>query len=315
MPKTLVFVILFILAAVGYFLFFSKNFGVALPTPGVRELPLGPGKNKFSTSGYEIILLGDIMLGRSVMTTSLLKHNNPNYPFEKVAEKLKATDIVFGNLENPVIQNCPYSDSGFKFCADPKMLQGLNFAGVDIVSLANNHSENYGTDGYGETKGYLRNSGIDYTGDGNLVIKEAGRVKYGFLGFDLVAKSPLASDFDLIKEADSKVDVLLVMVHWGEEYTPLPTNRQKEMAKNIIGAGADIIVGSHPHRVQTTEYVGGKIVIYSLGNFVFDQPWSEETKKGLAVRLTFDEDGHIIKIEELPVYMNALGQPEWTGEN
>lgn len=86
------------------------------------------------------------MLGRSVMIKSL-SMNDPVYPFRKVAEKLNQADIVFVNLESPLVANCPSSNSGFKFCADPKMIEGLKFAGVDVVSLANNHTLNYGRGG------------------------------------------------------------------------------------------------------------------------------------------------------------------------
>ena len=107
-----------------------------------------------SAKQTSLISTGDIMLGRSVMTKSL-KDNDPNYPFLYVSDVLRNADIVFSNLENPIVDNCPYVNSGFKFCADPKMIEGLKYAGVDIVSLANNHILNYGKEGLSQTKKYL----------------------------------------------------------------------------------------------------------------------------------------------------------------
>jgi poly-gamma-glutamate capsule biosynthesis protein CapA/YwtB (metallophosphatase superfamily) len=257
----------------------------------------------------KIILAGDIMLGRSVMTKSL-GVNDPVYPFRKVADRLNQADIVFANLENPIVTNCPLSNSGFKFCANPKMVEGLKLAGVDIVSLANNHILNYGEEGKEETEKILTDNGIAWVGDGNLEVIEKNGTKFGFLGFDLMDKLPKDSDYQLIKDSKSKVDILIVMVHWGVEYTPEPASNQKIFAGNLVNAGADVVSGSHPHWVQTIEYINEKPVFYSLGNFIFDQEWSEETKKGLAVQLTY-RNGQLLNVEKLPVYIRNFVQPEW----
>lgn len=265
--------------------------------------------SKFTQKNTSIILTGDIMLGRSVMKVSLQK-NNSNYPFEKVSDVLRDADLVFSNLETPIISNCPTFDSGFKFCADPKMIQGLNFASIDILNLANNHSGNYGEDGIRQTQSFLKNSDIDYVGGNNLIIKNINGTKFGFLGFDFVDNLPKDSDYKLVSDYKKSIDVLIVMVHWGNEYTSQPTELQKMIAKSLVDAGADVVVGSHPHWVQDIDYINGKPVFYSLGNFVFDQPWSEETKHGLAVRLIYQK-GKLLKIEKLPIYMKNFAQPEW----
>ncbi|MCX6705323.1 MAG: CapA family protein [Candidatus Woesebacteria bacterium] len=266
--------------------------------------------NKPSNPEATIILTGDIMLGRSVMKISLSK-NDPSYPFEKVSDILKKTDIVFGNLENPIVLNCQFSDSGLKFCADPKMVDGLRYANINIVNLGNNHAKNYGEDGLKQTENFLSNSGIDYVGADNLVIKEINGTKFGFLGFDFVYDKPNDLNYQLIKSSKEKVDVLIVMVHWGTEYTSDPTNAQKLIANDLVSSGADVVVGGHPHVIQSIDSINGKPVFYSLGNFVFDQPWSEETKKGLVIRLIYNGK-KLSKIEKLPVYMKGIAQPEWT---
>ncbi len=263
------------------------------------------GSNKKIT----LLMTGDVMIGRSVMSKSLAG-DNPGYPFEFVWERLKSADIVFANLENPVIENCPKHDSGFKFCAEPKMLKGLTDSGIDVVNLANNHTLNWGKNGFEETKKHLENVGIDYVGDGNLVVKEVAGTKFGFLGFDYVVTHPKQHDLDLITESKKDVDVLVVAVHWGVEYTDKPNTFQKTVAKSLLSAGADVIAGTHPHWVQTHETIDGKPVFYSFGNFVFDQMWSEETKKGAVGELTY-QNKVIVGEKMLPVYMENFAQPKF----
>lgn len=284
--------------------FFPKRNSQVTP---VINNPLAPFSRDVS-----VILTGDVMLGRSVMITSL-DLGDPAYPFRKVGQTLSEADIVFLNLENPVIEGCPRILGGFTFCADPKMIEGLTFSGVDVVTLANNHSANYGQDGVKETEKLLSEKGIESVGLGNLAIKKVKGITFGFLGFDFVFKSPKDSDFELAKASDSRVDVLIVGVHWGVEYKDKANANQRLWAKKLVELGADVVVGHHPHWVQDDEKIDGKPVYYSLGNFVFDQMWSEETKKGLAVRLTF-RDGALIKEERLPTYISSWAQPEFTRE-
>lgn len=258
-----------------------------------------------------IILTGDVMLGRSVMAVSLGK-NGPTYPFLKVADRLKDADLVFGNLENPIVEGCPTMTTGMVFCAGPVMIAGLKYAGFDVVNIANNHIKNYGEEGYIQTKNLLNKEGMEYVGDGNLIVREVNGTKFGFLGFNFVDTKPKDSDYKLIRDSKLKVDVLIVMVHWGSEYLPEPSTSQKDIADTFIKNGADVIAGGHSHWTQGYDTVDGKPIFYSLGNFVFDQAWSEETKTGLAVRLTY-EARELRKIEEMPIYMESFAQPSWKG--
>ena len=290
----------------------------------------------------KLLLTGDIMLGRTVNSRSL-DMGDTKYPFEKVADKLREADVVFANLESPIVHGCPRIESGFSFCADIKMTEGLTFSGIDIVTLANNHNLNFGKNGLNDTEEILTEKGIKQVGLGSFEIIEKEGIKFGFLGFDFVSDTLIPADLELIRDADNKVDFLIVGVHWGNEYKALANNWQKTWAKEIVKAGADIVVGHHPHWVQDMECfenvkktrgadtdplqewtrfaplesgcpLGSKSVYYSLGNFVFDQMWSEETKKGLAIELTF-ENGKLVKEERLPVYMKNWAQPEWVESN
>ena len=266
-------------------------------------------KGHNESPSVKVILAGDVMLGRTVEIKSK-EFGDELFPFRKVAERLNDADLVFVNLESPVIENCPIHESGFKFCSSPGMAEGLNFAGIDIVTIANNHVRNYGQKGLDETIEHLTANNIDYVGFGNMVIKEVEGTKFGFLGFDYLSYLPKEADLDLVRESAEEVDVLIVGVHWGIEYVEIPNALQREWARRIVEAGADVIAGHHPHWVQEIEYIGDVPVYYSLGNFVFDQMWSEKTKKGLAVELTF-EDGELVNEETLPTYMSAWAQPEW----
>lgn len=265
----------------------------------------------------EIILTGDVLLGRMVMNTSL-ELNDPKYPFLKVADTLKEADITSINLENPIIDKCPVvpNDARMVFCADPRMVEGLIFAGVDVVNLANNHTLDHGESGLAQTQEILRKNGIDYVGLENLVIKEAEGTKFGFLGLDFVSKYATDEDFELIKEADKNVDVLIVNVHWGGEYETTPREKQRQLAKRMIVNGADVVVGHHSHVVQDIDYIDGKPVFYSLGNLVFDNmkpdPKWEGTRKGLVIRLIY-RDGQLIRVEQLPIEIKitSWGQPEF----
>ncbi len=223
---------------------------------------------------------------------------------------LRQADIVVANLENPIIEDCPISDEGFKFCASPRMLAGPVWAGVDVFSLANNHSRNYGADGLEQTKQYLIKERIGYTGDGRLEVISKRGTKFGFLGFNFVDRLPTQADYALVEEANSRVDILIASIHWGVEYTETPTGTQQDIASKLVESGVDVLAGHHPHWVQQVSTINGRPVYYSLGNFIFDQMWSQETRQGLAVRLTF-QDARLVDQQLLPVYMEDFAQPVW----
>lgn len=257
-----------------------------------------------------ILFTGDIMLGRSVMGEAI-DRNDYLYPFRNVQSFLSNADITFGNLENAVIKKCPRQYKGsFSFCTTPEIAKGLQESGVDVLTLANNHSYNFGVDGFEETKKILSDMGIKSIGWGNLEMLEKNGLKFGFLGFDYVtSQKNVESDLNLIKDSNSKVDVLIVSPHWGEEYKAVANSFQINLAKRMVENGADLIIGHHPHWVQNYEEINGVPVYYSLGNFIFDQMWSEETKKGLVVKVTVDKDKKIVKREEFMSYIPKIGQP------
>jgi len=281
-----------------------------------RKLEGTPSPEK--AQNVEIILTGDVLLGRTVMTESL-ELKDPLYPFREVGQVLRDADITFINLENPIIENCPLKYSGMVFCANPEMIEGLNFAGVDVVTLANNHSMDYREEGLAQTESFLEENGIEFTLAGRLVTKKIGGMAFGFLGFNRVgmgenpeAEKVSRQELDLVRKADPKVDVLIVAVHWGSEYKEHPSDLQRRWAKEFIEAGTDVVVGHHPHVVQDIDRIDGKPVYYSLGNLVFDNmdPKYAETRKGMVARLIY-RDGQLIKEELLPTQTVSRAQPEF----
>ena len=265
-------------------------------------------------SGQIVMILGgDVMLGRTVMITSLDK-NDPTYPFSQIADPTSSADLFFVNLENPLFEGCERDITGVSlvFCGDSQMVEGLSWAGVDVANLANNHTLNYGKEGLEKTKEVLAKVGIGFSGDGFSEVREVSGIKFGFVGFDKSQQvTPSLDDEEraLISSSDHEVDVLIVSMHWGVEYQDSALPGVRALAHELVDLGADVIVGHHPHWVQDIESYNGVPIYYSLGNLIFDQMWSEKTREGLLVKLTF-EDNKIVKEEFIKTYMEEWAQPK-----
>lgn len=256
-----------------------------------------------------VVAVGDIMLGRAV-NARMRQNNDFLSPFIKTADYIKSADLTFGNLESPFFDNCPTRTDGMVFCADYKAIEGLKFAGLDVLSLNNNHLLNYGKEGLNQTLDLLnQNKIIPVYQDPQIITYKNNRL--GFLGFNLLLDNNEEKILKSVRELKTKADIVIVSLHWGNEYQAKPPQSQINLAHKIIDSGADLIIGHHPHVIQPTEEYKGKLILYSLGNFVFDQPWSEPTKKGLVVKITF-ENNKITKTEYRQVYVKNLIQPEFT---
>jgi len=204
----------------------GKDKSVSLATKVLEKVGLKENPDHFVT----IMLGGDVMLGRSVMAKSI-DNSDFKYPFTQIANTLANADLTLVNMENPIIDNCPkvYEDT-LVFCGLPEMLEGVKYSGIDIVNLANNHAHNYGDEGIVETQTHLKDNNIAYVGLGNLVIREINDVKFGFLGFEFIDHGPSDADLKLISDSDKKADVLVVTIHWGEEYKAAASANQREWA-------------------------------------------------------------------------------------
>jgi len=270
------------------------------PKYSLKDLTKHPAQTTF-------VSVGDIMLGR-YCNVQMIKNNSWRYPFLKTADFLSSAEITFGNLEAPFFNNCPTTEKGMIFCARPESIEGLKFAGINLVSLANNHILNYGQEGFAQTKELLNQNRISYTDSQDQAVKKINEVVFGFLAFDLVTY-PQTDTLLKVREKKDLVDILIVSLHWGAEYQKEPSVLQKKLARQIIDAGAKVIIGHHPHVTQPVEQYNNGLIFYSLGNFIFDQAWSQETKKGEIAKIIFEEK-KIKSYELFPIYSNSFCQPE-----
>lgn len=261
-----------------------------------------------------IIATGDIIPARSV-NYQAVQRRDFKWPYLKTASITRTADITFANLESPLADKCPITQQGMIFCGDARNIEGLIFAGVDIASLANNHAGNYSTKGVEQTINLLNQNNILVTGVNGLVIKEIKGIKFAFLGYNDIGKNqPGISNVDEevikqeIAEAKKHADIIIVTLHWGTEYKDQPDERQKYLGHLAIDAGADLIVGNHPHWIQPVEIYKGKLITYAHGNFIFDQMWSQKTREGVVGKYTF-YDKQLVDIEFLPVQIENYGQP------
>jgi poly-gamma-glutamate synthesis protein (capsule biosynthesis protein) len=280
---------------------------------------------------------GDIMLDRGVYQTLAIKGKGADFPFDggtaeitsrvccssfgwevprtqrtgdagAVRALIKSADIAVANFENPAPDKPRYHTSGTVFSADPKFIAGLADAGIDYVSLANNHIRDAGGAGLLQTIKNVTKHGIAVSGAGKDLaaarkpaILEAGGVKVAILGYDAIASSyhatatkigsaPLSAKnvkADVAAARATGADLVIVYPHWGTEYDDTPFPQQKQLARMIIDNGADMVIGNHAHWAAAMEIYKGKPIWYALGNFVFDQTWSEPTMEGITLELTF----------------------------
>ncbi len=281
-------------------------------------------------ASFSITIVGDIMLSRNV-AKRINELGDPNYAFDGVRWFFQGSDLIFGNLENPLTPGREIYITEMLLRADPEVIPALKNVGFGILSLANNHTLDFGLEGLSDTLKYLDKAAIKYTGAWKNAEEsylptymEAGGIKVAFLAFTDPIMTPFVYRKETepgiaflnpekiassIKESKANGDFTIVYLHRGEEYVAEPGDTEIGLAHLAIDAGADLVVGSHPHVVQKVEQYKGKFIFYSLGNFVFDQLWSRETREGIAAKIFINEDG-VEKIEFLPVFMNVDCFPE-----
>jgi poly-gamma-glutamate synthesis protein (capsule biosynthesis protein) len=199
------------------------------------------------------------------------------------------------------------------FCGRPEAAAGLGAAGFDGMGLANNHILNYGERGKEETIAWLDRAGIVPIVQGNGREFEIEGVRVGVFAFDDVSK-PLDEEEVIgeIEQWKDDVEVVIVMIHWGVEYVDTPNERQQLLGRQMIDAGVDVVVGSHPHWTQSVEAYRDGVIFYSLGNFVFDQMWSDQTRLGSIALIKLKTQNSKLKTMEyelVPVKIYDYGQP------
>ena len=252
---------------------------------------------------------GDVLIKAS--TESIYKNNGvTGLVSEEILAEMQNADIMMVNHEFQFsTRGEPMEDKQFTFQTDPKNVQILLDLGIDIVSLANNHSLDFGQDALQDTFVTLDEAGILYAGAGDskeraeeLQVIEVNGKKFGFLaatrvipvaGWDVRNKQPgLFTTYDdtrlveRIRESKEECDFLTVYVHWGIEREEYPEEYQNVIAKHCVEAGADVIIGAHPHVLQGIEFIEGKPIFYSLGNYIFNN----STPKTMLVKVLIKSD-------------------------
>lgn len=257
------------------------------------------------------LFFGDLMLDRGVESTIARGVN----PFEFVTDFIRGGefDLVVANLEGPFAEEMECQNKPYSFRFEPEYVSFLQSAGINAVSLSNNHTLDCFSFGLSETRRILSEASIDFFGGftgegGDVLYRDFEGNKVALLGFDDTMKIQSVETMrSAVEEASLRAEKVIVNIHWGEEYFREPTTRQREIASTLTLAGADIIIGHHPHVVEPAEALQGALVFYSLGNFVFDQ-LTRETQTGYAVEIDLNLDTSNTEIEIHP-YLIIGNQP------
>jgi len=296
-------------------------------------------KESFNNSEINLFFVGDIMLNRGVeYMIDKEGAGDFRFPFLKIVDELQKSDLLFGNLEGPISDRGIKVGSIYSFRFKPEAIEGLIYAGFDVLSLANNHMFDYQRIALEDTMNILEENNIDYIGAGinenqafSLKIRQVKDTKIGFLGYinlgpenwkaegansgmAWINQDSMGIVKEHIKESKQDVDVLIVSLHAGEEYAENPTNFQVSFAQDCINSGADLVVQHHPHIVQAIEKYNDGWVAYSLGNFIFDQHFSEETMESIILKVVINEK-KIKKVYSEDIRINQYFQPELIVEN
>lgn len=243
----------------------------------------------------KIMFVGDMMFDRGVRNK--ISQKGVDSLFENIQSLFEENDLIVGNLEETITNNktiaTPNSEI-LRFTFDPQIANLLKQNNFGLVSLANNHSLDFGELGYEETKNNLNNVGVLYFGSGHNKTDLSKKIILNNKNFCFVAYHDLytkneAPVIEEIKKIKNDCYKIIVFPHWGEEYLNSFTERQKKLAYAFVDSGADLIIGTHPHVIEPVEIYKDKVIFYSIGNFVFDQYFSFETSHSIALNVLFKE--------------------------
>jgi poly-gamma-glutamate capsule biosynthesis protein CapA/YwtB (metallophosphatase superfamily) len=284
--------------------------------PPLSEAPPAPALQREPVV-TRLLVVGDIMLGRRVADPE-----RPVHALRFLAPRIRTADIAVGNLESTLSDDGAPTQGDDSFAAPPGTLAGLERLGFDAMSLANNHTGDFGVPAMLESVRRFRASdvagfgaGRDLAAASRPAVVEHDGVRFGFLGFNAIGETPQATpsspgavsvrmpprtgplqraDLDhvtgLVRDLAGRVDVVVVLPHWGTQYTHVAEPVQSLVGRALVRAGADLVVGGHPHWVQGLERAGDAVIAHSLGNAVFDMDFMEQTMEGVTLTATFRDD-------------------------
>ena len=242
----------------------------------------------------KILFVGDMMFDRYIRQVE--SKNGNEFVFEKVKNLLSGEDLVVGNLEGPITENVSKSvgtefgsKENYIFTFNPEIAKTLFKKNIKLVNIGNNHILNFEENGVEQTKKYLDGAGIKYFGnvehDERNIGVEINEINIGFINYNQFSQIDIQQTLKSIEETKKRYDIVVVYAHWGIEYEKNASQKSKEFAHQFVDAGADLVIGTHPHVVQGKEEYKGKQIYYSLGNFIFDQYFNPDATQGLAVEV------------------------------
>jgi poly-gamma-glutamate capsule biosynthesis protein CapA/YwtB (metallophosphatase superfamily) len=278
---------------------------------GAAPLPAGgPSPTPTPQSPITLAFTGDVMFGRTVNEHMLATAQSDPFPFTYTADFLRGFDLTIGNLECVISNLGTPVPKSYNFRGDARAYDRLLNAGFDLVSVANNHSGDYGKDAFLDEFETLPKRGLTPLGGGQNrqqahtpVLKTVRGTTIGFLAYDEINPFSFAATDTLpghawltedalrqdVPLARASADFVIAFVHWGIEYQTAFNAHQRQLAQAAIDAGADLVVGAHPHVIEPYEFYQGKLIVYSLGNFVFDNMLEEVVRRGNILTLTIQQ--------------------------
>lgn len=266
----------------------------------------------------------------------LIEREGGKAPLAEVAERLSWADVAVGNLETPLSTRgtrTTVKEAKYAFRGAPQAIEGLKLAGFDALSLANNHMLDYGAEALDDTVAALQDAGIGHAGAGKNTdaawmpasIETSNGARVAFLAFSHVVppgfwsgpdkhgvasgKNDLALIDKAIRAAKKSHDYVIVSFHWGVEYEDNANSDQVKKARRAVDAGADMVLAHHPHVIQGIEFYNGRLIAYSLGDFVFDH-YSRKTGEAFILQADLGPDG-TSEARAVPVYLDEYGRPEY----
>jgi poly-gamma-glutamate capsule biosynthesis protein CapA/YwtB (metallophosphatase superfamily) len=252
-----------------------------------------------------ISFVGDCTIGNDVRWPAfdqMVAKEGYAYFFSGVKSVLAADDYTVANLETTIIDSGIPLEKKFRFRGRPAYLNILKEGSVECVTLANNHSWDYGDSGYAQTQRNLSENNIDFFAYDKTLIRDIKGLRFAFIGQSFTLQDSVLARIKALRDS---VDFIVVVIHWGNEREYRPDSKQKAMGHALIEAGADMAVGHHPHVLQPVEKYHGKYIAYSLGNFVFGGNINPREKHTMIFQANFTK-GSPVSIVEIPCKISSV---------
>ena len=292
----------------------------AEPAPSAKSTPAGSvGSTPAGRVSIKLTATGDCTLGiddsfdyDTSFNAAYYEADYPGWFFENCMDSLGSDDLTIVNFEGVLSEGGERQEKQYAFRGDPEFVRVLTEGSVEAANLANNHSFDYGKDAYEDTKKILADAGITTFGYDRSVIVEINGIKVGLTGTltlydEWEAKDGLVEQIEWCR--DQGAQLIISSIHWGDEGEYYPADWQFYLGRAAVDAGADLVIGHHPHRLQPYEIYKGKVILYSLGNFCFGGHRSPSDMDSAIYRQTFTfENGVLLEDTEysiLPISISS----------